>query len=108
MEITSYKIDGYKVQIYANDKKGGRTRWGDKAILLYSGGECVAQAVFSCDDTEIPEPYISSGKIYYFAPSSQYSDVIDLLRNEKPVYIAWKPVSDPKETRDGDAYFYTE
>jgi len=32
---------------------------------------------------------------------------IDLLRNEKAVFIAWKPISDPREENDGDAYFYT-
>jgi hypothetical protein len=46
-------------------------------------------------------------KIYYFAQASMYATVIDLLRNEKPVHIAWKQISDPKEPRDGDAYFYT-
>jgi hypothetical protein len=47
MAITSFKIDSYCVQLYAIDRKGGRTRWGDKTILLYSGGELVAQAVFA-------------------------------------------------------------
>jgi hypothetical protein len=32
---------------------------------------------------------------------------IDLLRNEKDVFIAWKPASDPREENDGDAYFHT-
>ena len=107
MAITSFKIDSYCVQLYAIDRKGGRTRWGDKIILLYSGGREVAQAVFAGEGSNPPEPYFSAGKIYYFAPASMYGAVIDLLRNEKTVYIAWKPVSDPKEARDGDAYFYT-
>jgi len=107
MAITSFKIDNYCVQLYAIDRKGGRTRWGDKTILLYSGGREVAQAVFAGEGFNPPEPYFSAGKIYYFAPAGMYGAVIDLLRNEKTVYIAWKPVSDPKEARDGDAYFYT-
>lgn len=107
MAILSFKIDSYSVQLYAIDRKGGRTRWGDKTILLYSGGKQVAQAVFAGEDTSLPEPYFSAGKIYYFAQASMYAAVIDLLRNEKPVNIAWKPISDPKEPRDGDAYFYT-
>jgi len=107
MAITSYKIDNYSVQVYANDRKGGRTRWGDKIIYLYSGGNQVAQAVFARESFSAPEPYLSGGKIYYFAQNYQYAAVIDLLRNEKPVYIAWKPISDPKEPGDGDAYFYT-
>jgi hypothetical protein len=107
METTSFKIDSYAIHVYAKDMKGGRTRWGDKVIYLYSGGRTVAQAVFAREGFKAPEPYLSGGKIYFFAQAYQYPAVIDLLRNEKPVYIAWKPVADPKEPQDGDAYFYT-
>jgi len=107
MTITSFKIDSYCVQLFAIDRKGGRTRWGDKTILLYSGEELVGQAVFAGEGFSAPEPYFSGGKIYFFSQASMYGPVIDLLRNEKTVHIAWKPVSDPKEPRDGDAYFYT-
>lgn len=107
MKTTSFKIDSYSVQIYAKDRKGGRTRWGDKLIYLYSKGIEVAQAVFAREGFEAPEPYFSAGKIYFFAQSHQFPAVIDLLRNEKQVYIAWKPIYDLKEPNDGDAYFYT-
>lgn len=107
MKNTEYKIDSYKVEIYASDRKGARTRWGEKLILLYSGGEEVAQAVFAREDEKVPESYISGGKIFYFAPDHHYADVIDLLRMEKLVYIVWQPVSDPKEPNDGDAFFRT-
>jgi hypothetical protein len=108
MPATSYKIDAYCVKIFAKDSKGRRTRWGDRTIFLYSGGKEVAQAVFSKPGHESPEPYFSGGKIYYFANSDQFSDVLYLLRHEKPVHIAWEPVFDPKEPEDGDAYFYTD
>jgi hypothetical protein len=85
MAVTTYRIDAYCVKIYGRDSKGRRTRWGDRMIELY----------------------FSDGKIFYFAESDQFADVLDLLRNEKPVYIAWQPVHDPKEPNDGDAYFYT-
>jgi len=108
MAISSFKIDSYSVHIYAKDRKGGRTRWGDKLIELYSGGKNVARAVFAREGFKAPEPYFSGGKIYFFAQSNQYGPVIDLLRNEEPVYIAWRPVADPKEPNDGDAYFYID
>lgn len=108
MKITSFKINAYSVQIYAKDRKGIRTRWGDKMIQLYSEGREVAQAVFAREDFEAPEPYFSGGKIYFFAQSELYSSVINLLQSKETVYIAWEPVSDPKEPNDGDAYFYTE
>lgn len=106
--MTKFKIDRYSVKIYAKDMKGGRTRWGDKVIELYSEERQVAQAVFAREDFEAPEPYFSGGKIYFFAQSYQYASVIDLLRNGNPVYIVWEPISDPKESNDGDAYFLTE
>ena len=107
METISFKIDSYAIEVYAKDMKGGRTRWGDKVIYLYSEGSNIAQAIFAREGFKAPEPYFSGGKIYFFAQAYQYPAVIDLLRNEKPVYVAWKPISDPKEPQDGDAYFYT-
>lgn len=108
MNLKSYVIDGYAVEIFSIDKRGKRTRWGDKMIKLYSGGIHVGQAVFASEGERPPEPYYSEEKIYYFAPSSQYQVVLDLLRNAKPVYFAWRPTNDPKESNDGDAVFYTD
>ena len=105
MKITSHKIDNYTVKIYASDLKGRRTRWGDKVIHIYSGEKEVAQAVFAIEGSKIPEPYFEDGKIFYFAPSSQFQYVLSLLRSSDPVYIAWEPIHDPKEPNDGDAYF---
>jgi len=106
VRITSFKIEGYSIHVYAKDRKGSRTRWGDKLIYLYSGGKQVAQAVFAREGFKAPEPYFSDGIIYFFAQGYQYRPVIDLLCNEKPVYIAWRPIADPKEPKDGDAYFH--
>ena len=108
MAVTSYKIDSYCVKIFGNDSKGSRTRWGDRCIHLYSEGKEIAQAVFAKPGHEVPEPYFSEGKIYYFAGGDQFADVLNLLRQDNPVYIAWEPIHDPKEPEDGDAYFFTE
>jgi len=107
MKTVSFPIDDYTIELYAVDRKGKRTRWGNRIIRLCSGGTEVAQAVFSKDEKEIFEPYHEGNQIHYFAPVSQYPAVLDLLRNEKSVHIAWKPILDPKESRDGDAYFVT-
>jgi hypothetical protein len=108
MKIISYKIDDFTVEIYAKDMKGGRIRWADKIIRIYSQGREVAQAVFSQEGSKAPEPYISGEIIHYFADSTQFATVLDLLRSEKNVYIGWKPISDPKEPNDGDAFFFTK
>ena len=108
MRAISHKIESFTVKIYASDLKGRRTRWGDKAIQIYSGEKEVAQAVFAVEGSKIPEPYFEDGKIFYFAPSSQFEFVLSLLRGPEPVYIAWQPIHDPKEPNDGDAYFFTK
>lgn len=108
MKATSYKIDDFSVEIYAKDTKGGRTRWGDKIVHLFSQGREVAQAVFAQEGSKAPEPYISAGIIFYFADSTQYPTVLDLLRNEEDVYIGWRSIPDPKEPNDVDAFFFTK
>ncbi|MCJ7579781.1 MAG: hypothetical protein MUP98_04510 [Candidatus Aminicenantes bacterium] len=106
--LVSYVIDSYEIEIFSIDKRGKRTRWGDKMITIYSEGKNVGQAVFASEGEKPPEPYYSANKIYYFAQSSQFQVVLDMLRKNKPVYFAWRPVSDPKESSDGDAVFYTD
>jgi hypothetical protein len=108
MKAIEYKIERFSVEIYASDLKGERTRWGEKIIRMYSGETEVAQAVFAREGAKVPEPYLSGKKIFYFAPGHQYSDVLDLLRCGRTVYICWNPIADPKEPDDGDAYFRTE
>lgn len=108
MPIISYKIDKYIVRIYANDLRGNLTRWATKEIYLYSGGQEVATAYFAAGALSAPDATIQNGYINFHAPAEQYAPVIDLLRNEKPVYIAWEPRSDDTEANDGDAYFLTE
>ncbi len=108
MNLKSYVIDRYAIEIFSIDKRGKRTRWGDKMIKLYSKGKNVGQALFAAEGESPPEPYYAEEKIYYFAPCSQYQVVLDLLRNVNPVYFAWRPINDPKEVNDGDAVFYTD
>jgi hypothetical protein len=108
MREIEYKIEGYQVEIYACDLKGGRTRWAQKVIRLFSGGREVGQAVFAREGADVPEPYLSGDKIFYFAEASLYGDVMGLLRGEDPVYIGWRSVQDPREPDDGDAYFRTD
>jgi len=108
MKRHCYKIEHYSIRLYGNDQKGGRTRWGDKVIVLTSNEKVIGQAVFAREGAKSPEAYRSGDKIYFFAPSSQYSVVMELLRRHEPVYLNWEAVNDPKEKDDGDAFFSTE
>jgi len=103
---TRYKIDKYTIQLYANDLRGNLTRWATRVIYLYSGRKHVASAYFAREGANAPDAQFSDGHIYFHAQGEQYGPVIDLLRNEKPVYIAWESRSDDIEQNDGDAYFY--
>lgn len=105
--MPTFTIDGYRVQAYANDAAGSTTRWADRVIYLYSAGQNVAIAYFAKEGETAPEPSYSGGKIWYHANSHMYAPVIDLLRNESPVYISWVTKTDSSEAGDGDAYFHT-
>jgi hypothetical protein len=102
-----YKIDNYLVRLYGNDTKGRLTRIDDKEILLYSDGKLIGHASFAKEGNKTGDSHVYQDVIYFRAPSSQYSQVIDLLRNEDPVYIGWYPKADSAEEADGDAYFAT-
>jgi len=102
-----HKIDKYLVRLYGNDTKGRLTRIDDKEILLYSEGKLVGHASFAKEGNKTGDSHVYQDVVYFRAPSSQYPQVIDLLRNENPVYIGWYPKADSTEEDDGDAYFAT-
>lgn len=107
MPTVTHIIDEYSVQVYANDLRGNLTRWAAGVIYLYSSGSHVGTAYFAREGYTGPDAVYSGGKIYFHAQSEQYERVLDLLRNEKPVYLRWRPHSDTGESNDGNAYFYT-
>ena len=104
----TYRVEGYSIELFGTDKKGKRKRWGDKIINIYSGGNNVGQAVFTAEGEDSQDSYSADGKIYYFAPGSQFQSVFDLIKSNIAVYFAWRPVFDSKEPNDGDAVFYTD
>lgn len=107
MRELHYEIDRYLVRLYGNDSRGHLTRIDDKEILVYSGGKLVGHATFAKEGQRTGDSHVYQGVIYLRAPASQYDAVIDLLRNEKSVFIGWYPKPDAKEENDGDAYFST-
>lgn len=107
MSSVTHKIDEYAVQIYANDLRGNFTRWAAAVINLYAEGQHVGSAYFARNGYTAPDCIYSNGKILYHAQGEQYSRVLDLLRNEDPVFIRWAPQVDTGEENDGNAYIYT-
>jgi len=107
MPTVTHKIDEYSVQAYANDLRGNYTRWAATVITFYSGKKRVGSAYFAREGFTAPDCVYSGGIIYYHAQGEQYERVLDLLRNEGPVYLRWAPHSDSAEPNDGNAYVYT-
>jgi hypothetical protein len=104
-----HRVDKYKVRVYGTDLKGNEWRWASKIIDLYSENIHVATCYFVRKDGRSSggDDSGSSGQISFIAPEDQYESVIDLLRNENPVFINWLPKSDSQEPNDGDAFFET-
>ncbi len=107
MPTVTHTVDEYSVQLYSNDLRGNLTRWAAGVIHFYSSGQHVGTGYFARDGYVGPDATYSGGKIYYHAQGEQFERVLDLLRNEQPVYLRWVPQSDPGESNDGIAYIYS-
>ncbi len=107
MNRITHRIDHYSLQIYGNDLHGAVTRWATAVIYLYSSGNHVGSAYFAREGFTAPDATCSDGMIYFHAQHEQYEKVLDLLRNEDPVYLCWEPRRDPREPNDGNAYFFS-
>ncbi len=83
--FTSSLIDDYKVVIYG-EKEGGSTIGA--FIHCYNANTNVMSCVFYNDEDNVPAN--SSGtRVNLYYPYSKLSDVLDILRNEKPVYFGF-------------------
>jgi len=108
MKTVTYRVDAYAVRVFANDLRGNRTRWAAAEISFYSKNKLVGRAFFArAGYTTPPDSTYAGGIIWYNAAGEQFERVLDLLRNEKPVYIRWQPHVDTGEPNDGNAYVFT-
>ena len=73
------KIDEYEV-MYSANKFPPR-------IWLKSSGKFIGQLVFQPDGTVLPADSIVGSQVNLFYHLQQYAHCIDLLRNEKPMYL---------------------
>jgi hypothetical protein len=74
------KIDEYEV-MYSSNKFPPR-------IWLKSAGKFIGQLIFKPNDSTLPADNNTSGvNLYYHLVD--YKKALDLLRNEKPVYLLW-------------------
>lgn len=77
---TLTKIDEYEV-MYSSNKFPPR-------IWLKSAGKFIGQLIFRPDSSTLPADNSSSGiNLYYHL--ADFMNALDLLRNERPVYLLW-------------------
>ena len=73
------KIDDYEVMYSANTFQ--------PRIWLKSGGKYIGQLIFQPDATALPQDIASGSQVNIYYHLQNYQHCIDLLRNEKPMYL---------------------
>jgi len=101
---TSKEIKTYQVRITSGEQSNSVRA---SILLLDAKKFTIGNLVFLEPGTPFPANYSSSGPVAYY-PMTVYANVLDLLRNESPVYIetdnqdgAWIATS-PEPIGDGD------
>jgi hypothetical protein len=81
MPAVSKPFNGYRFQYYAGSGSPGAyiTCWQDSIS--------VGTLVFAADGTELPANKIQDNSVILYYPLSRFSQVLDILRNEKPLYL---------------------
>ena len=75
------QIDQYEVLYSANTFP--------PRIWLKGGGKFIGQLIFHPDGTPLPADTLSGGQANLHYNLANFENVIDLLRNEKPMYLLW-------------------
>jgi hypothetical protein len=58
-------------------------------IWLKSAGRYIGQLIFKPDGSALPQDNMTSGQVNLYYHLGNFSHIMDLLRNEKPMYILW-------------------
>jgi hypothetical protein len=84
------EIKSYDIRYYAGGKRMNST-WQVTHIVCYGiNGDIIADAHFYPDYLEVPDNDWRSGNIANLVFRLQdFSNVVDVLRNEKPVYLQY-------------------
>jgi len=73
------RIDEYEV-MYSSNHFAPR-------IALKAGGRFIGQLLFIPDGAPLPADTMSGGTVNLYYRADAFSDVLDLLRNEQPMYL---------------------
>lgn len=82
--VRKHKINKYKYEFRCSKPENAGV------LYLSEGGKLICIVVFVDEEKEIPPPREDlKGVIYIAYKFDWYQNVIDMLRNEKPVYLIW-------------------
>lgn len=89
MTTENYRIDKYQYELLQDTEKGA-TRDLMLLFLYDESRELLCNIAFVPDGQQLLKAAASSGgQVNVQLPMSQFDRVIDMLRNEKPVYFSW-------------------
>jgi hypothetical protein len=74
-------IDGYEVMYSANQFS--------PRVWLKSGGAFIGQLIFEPDGSELPPDTQAGTQVNLYYHLQDLQNVLDLLRNEKPMYLLY-------------------
>ena len=73
------RVDAYEVFYSANAFP--------PRIALKGAGNYIGMMVFLPEGATLPVDTVTKGQVVLYYPVSHYANAIDLLRNEKPIYL---------------------
>jgi len=83
--ITEIKtVDTYSWMVYASRTNTAEVK---SVIQLNGGGFSLGYIHFMANGTALPKSKKLSGLYYFYYFENQLNSIIDMLRNEKPVYL---------------------
>ena len=104
MKLVVSEINHYWVHFQAG-RTGNNLIYPRVIIKCYHDDDYVVQASFYPDNKSLPENYydVNSNLVYLRYQLSMYDSIIDILRNEKPIYFSYSEKSKLGYIRTGNA-----
>ncbi len=94
MKLITSEINHYWVHFQAGKTKNNLV-YPRVIIKCYNDDDYVLQASFYPDSKSLPENYhdVHSKLVYLRYPLSMYANILDILRNEKPIFFSYSEKS---------------
>jgi hypothetical protein len=58
-------------------------------IWLKNAGKFIGQLIFKADGAALPSDAMTGGQVNIYYHLADFANILDLLRNEKPMYLLW-------------------